>query len=220
MLLTVAQRRDQRGITVVELLVALAVLSIAFGILVSVLTSSAQANRVTAERVAIAEASQLASQILVYHVRLAGYVGASPDNRVGTVCGASVEIGPDGSSVTVRYFEDRLYGAETATNDFVCNTGDVVTHVTFSSDGNAMLQNGQPAVAGVTALEVVEYFVSGAGSSSVFPIPPATLPLVSGLTLRLTFVDASTRDVLVSLVNPQRLFFDAELPIEESEVAQ
>lgn len=201
------------GLTVVELLVALAVLSIALGVLAATLSSANRAYRLTNDRVERAEATQLVTQVLQYHLRLASYVGADPDVRIASLCGASVAVPVDHDVITVRYLEDRTYGAITATNNFTCGDDDI-TVVTFDVDGGFLRQNGAPIIGGVQSLEVVAYFDSFGLANDVFPLDETSesvLRTVTGIHVQVAFENGDLADVVVPFVNPQRVFIDLNL---------
>lgn len=195
------------GFTILELLVALAVLGIALAALASVLGGTNRAYRVTSERVERSEATQLVTQVLQYHLRIAGYVGADPNNRIASLCGPSVVVPANAQSVTVRYFEDRTYGAATATNNFTCGLDDV-TVVTFDASGGFFRQNAAPVIGGVDGFEVVAYFDTFGTENDTFPFTEAALSTATGIAVRVSFENGDIADVVVPFVNPQREFID------------
>lgn len=198
---------NTRGITVVELLVALAVLGIALASLAAVLGGASRAYRLTSERVERSEATQLVTQVLQYHLRLAGYVGADPDDRIASLCGPSVAVPEDADAVTIRYYEDRRYGAATATNNFTCGLDDV-TVVTFDAADGFFRQNSAPVIGGVESFEVVAYFDSLGFEHDTFPFTEATLSTATGISVEVTFENGDVAAVVVPFVNPQREFID------------
>lgn len=207
--------RSSAGLTLVELLVAVAVLGIGLSVLAAVLVGANNANRVNYERVVSLEASQIVAQVLQYHVRLAGYVGYDRDDRVSSLCGPSFRVDKatevvggnvrQRDAITVRYFEDRTFGGSVSTNNRQC-FDDQVTRVTFDTDGAFLRQNGAAIVGGVTEFEVVEALTNAGSVLTAFPLDEEDLLITTGVLMRVVFEDGTVTNVPVPFVNRQRVF--------------
>lgn len=216
-----SRSRGPAGITIVELLVALAVMGIALLTLAATLGIANRSNRINAERVATSEARLLITQILQYHVRLAGYVGANPATRVGSLCGRSVDVPASGDRITVRYVEDRAYGATAPINTVKCSTGDEVTHVTFRAHDGFLLQNEAPVLDGVTGFEVLAYIDVNGDAIDVdevdFETSPQELRNMVGVSMVVTLDADRPINLVIPFVNPQRAFIGTVQEEEEAE---
>lgn len=214
--------RSSAGLTLVEFLVAVAVLGVGLGVLAWVLAGASTANRANYERVVALETSQIVVQVLEYHVRLAGYVGFDREDRVSSLCGPSFEVetatveGARHDIITVRYFEDRTFGGSVSTNNRQC-FDDRITRVTFDADGGFLRQNGAAIVGGVARFEVVEA-LSGTGDVfTVFPLDDLELEMTTGVLIRVVFDDGTVANVPVPFVNRQRVFLGTDQDVDDDE---
>lgn len=218
--------RSSAGLTLVEFLVAVAVLGIGLGVLAWVLAGANAANRANYDRVVALEASQIVSQVLEYHVRLAGYVGFDRDDRVSSLCGPSFEVSEVrddddeylGDRITVRYYEDRTFGSTSSTNNLQC-FDDWITRVTFDvdPDGGFLRQNGAAIVGGIARLEVVEALTNTGDVFTDFPLTSADLELTTGVLMRVEFDDGTIANVPVPFVNRQRVFLGDDPDVDDGE---
>lgn len=202
--------KGRQGITILELLIAAAVLGILLAGINSILVSGVRAQRVTAQVVDRSEVRLIVRKVLDYHLRLAGYLGADPAQQVGSLCGPSIETSGDGSTVTVRYFEDREYGAATPINNRECTFESAVnpiTEMSFSAGGGFLLQNGEPVIEGISGFSVIG-FVGAAGTdvSLVDYLNEGVLGTIRAVTVEVEFVEGDSLIQTVPFVNRQALY--------------
>ncbi|MDZ7800520.1 MAG: type II secretion system protein [Trueperaceae bacterium] len=203
-------RRSSQGVTLIELLVALAIMGVLLAALASILNTTNTAYRTHARAVDQSEVRFLVTQILRYHVRLAGYVGSTGE-QVNTVCGRSVEAtkgsGSGSDALTIRYFEDRRYEADEPTNSTLCSNGDSVTHITFSASDGFFTQDGEAVVEGVTGFEVEEFVASSDEAIAPFEVSAEQLGQLTGVRIGVQFEEAAPLNLTIPFANRQNDFF-------------
>lgn len=203
-------RRRTQGFTLVELLIAAAILVTLLGMLGSIFLGSQRAYRtnegVSNER----QNAQALTELLQYEVGLSGYrcvdsVG-SATGRVFSGSPLTVVDGAGGTPdrVTVRYYEDRFTGGAC---DLKTVTFYVEDAILWRSAGTA----AEPAVNGVVDLQVSSWLDK---SNVQFNVPTSSANLarpndrdLAGLGLTLVLEDSSgrssTQTVTIGLKNPQ-----------------
>lgn len=179
-------------------------MAILLSALAVLLSTTGRAYRANAKMSEAQQSAEAAVHLLKYELALAGYRGTDagsslaarplggPGIAVTSAAGAS-------DTVSVRYYEDRV------------SSSPELRRVTFSVRPDASNKNmptlyrqestNEPVVAGVATLKVLSYYARGGSSQTAMP----PLDGLAGLTLRLSFVDPSVRDltVAVALPNPQ-----------------
>jgi prepilin-type N-terminal cleavage/methylation domain-containing protein len=199
----------RRGITLVELLVAMALMLVLLGLLTSIFAVSARSYRVNETSAALQQRTELAATLLRYELGLAGYRGArtdyalntftSPTQRLIVVRGATTA---QPHSVRARYYEDRhvATGAASVLRDVTYSIGTVggVPALMRSEAGVAA-----PALLGVSDLRVVN-LVRADGTSTAFGASFPTSNPAEALELSVTFVDG---DTIRFVVAPQNVDF-------------
>lgn len=179
--------KANQGLTVLEVLLAAAVLVILLGALAGVLASVRRSYQVTERTTREQETAELASQILHYDIRLAGYRGIDNEVESRNFSGPTLVVQEgDSDSISVRYFEDRFTGGEVTEQA-----------VTFDVTGGHLRRNGEAVVEGVTRLKVVEYVHRDGERSTTKP----PLNELAALALELEFTSGQARDVLIALAN-------------------
>jgi prepilin-type N-terminal cleavage/methylation domain-containing protein len=195
--------RLRSGMTLVELLVAAAMLGILLAALAGMFVSTHRAYRVTETVTERQQAVEALKHALIYDIGRAGYRGTSGTCGAGgcfdsnTFSASTLSITKAASdTVVVRYYEDpgRLFDGGTA---YVLQT------VTFTvSDGN-LVRNGNTLVFDVTRLEVTE-FVLRSGDSVAVTAGMSIPDDLAGLTINVTMLDGTVHEVLVGLDNLQQ----------------
>jgi Tfp pilus assembly protein PilW len=197
--------RNSDGITLVELLIAAAILGVLLAALTGLFTGSArgmQANQQLSDR---QQNAAVAEQVLKYELGLAGYKGVTSNALTRTFPGDITLAVTRGSStspdtVRVQYYEDRLYGEGSAA---------VLRDVSFSvqtNKGKSYLARREGTgttnnlVEGVTNLKVTNYVRR---NGDIDPATSTIPPTLVGLQLELTFSDAPAKTVFISFQNPQ-----------------
>ena len=189
-----------------ELLIVLAILSIALGVLLSLFTSGLHAFRAQEERSDLQQNVQNAAEFLQYEVSLAGYRGADSVANVGLRLFSSPRFKVDFVSdvmqpdtITVSYYEDR-YSTATPTLKKVVYTVDPEKKTLLRAENSG----AQVAVAsGIRNLKVTKYLKKD-GSSTDCATSTCTLDNLIGLTFQLTLSDKSSskQNVTVTFLNP------------------
>lgn len=186
-------RRAARGFTLVELLVAAAIMTVLMGALLALFSSSRRGYQ-TVESVSLAAgALQSAVQSLRYDLALAGFRGLNQDSieartyetpaiQVTTGSGQAIE------SLVVRYWETRFTGGQEQSRV-----------VSYRLAGEQLLrgENGATAVAlldGVLAFELVGYRSRSAPAALRQTPPPAEDLAAVELRLELRQGNGSTTE--------------------------
>ncbi len=196
-----------KGFSIIELLLAAAILSVLMAILASLFNGANQSHKAIEKVAARMQEADVASQLLSYEIGLAGYRGVNQTtlsaNDFGGASVLRLAIGKSSSggsdTLTTRYYEDRYVSATTLRS---------VTYSVGTSGGVSSLlrQEGSdppyPAVYGVSKLEVLSYIARDGTRLSATPsqaIP--TNPALVALELQLSFSDGITRKFSVNLSN-------------------
>lgn len=209
--------RRTEGFTVLELLLATAIVTIVLGAIAGLLATSARSTGAHEAASRRQQEIEAAVKVLSYDLALAGYRGTTPDEFVANVFSdPTVEIIKSGATAAnndrliVRYFEDeaRLFGgAET------CGRPCVVTYDVDSDDTGTLLlyrQEGSSEERGI--VQEVESFVirtmfrrSGSSLSlDEIASGPVALPEdLAGLNVEIVFTDGTIWRFPVGLTNPQ-----------------
>lgn len=181
-------KQKQSGFTLVELLVAIAVLGILLAVLGQIFVSGARAYRATEAVTDRQQEASVASQILTYEIGLAGYKGTNENDHTKPLNRTFlIEKGTDGNdAVTVFYYEDRDFGADALAG----------LHETrfYVQDGILYRQeeqeSGKPVVHGIQKLTVTSLIERGGGE--IIPVPGVAVPSdLAALNIQLTFVSAT-----------------------------
>lgn len=180
------------GLTLVEVLVALAICSVILGLVASLLGSARAATASQDRATEPARTLDLAAELLAEEIGLAGY---RPWRLAPVETGPEILIAstPNGHSLRVRFVDDRAEGPA------------VERLLTFEAreDGAGVPQlyrqsgasSRQPLVAGVESL-VVEAIVTGAGVA-LEPAPGSVHVGARGLVLYMAGEDGAQRVVVV-----------------------
>jgi prepilin-type N-terminal cleavage/methylation domain-containing protein len=201
----VSQRR-QHGITLVELLIAAAILSVLLGVLAAAFGLGARGYRATSDAALVQQRSEIASTLLSYEVGLAGYrgVGATyasntfttPTHRLVITRGS----GGASDSIRTRYYEDRFLqttGATTVVRDVTYSIG---AHGGVSSLLRTANGTTHPAIIGVTDLRVPSVVRADGTRLTLGTTLPTTNPAVA-LELVVTMLDGSVTRFTVGFQN-------------------
>jgi Tfp pilus assembly protein PilW len=187
--------RQRSGITLIELLIAAAIMIIVLTALTNLFVSTTRAYQANERASELQQNMEAAAQLLKYDIALAGYRGT--ENLCVSLGGAPISVttgtGTNPDSITVRYCEDRYSSLTLQEVTFSISTASGVLNL-FRQQGDS----NQPIVEGVANLKVVSY---RNGSGTLQTTMPA-LNNLAGLTIRLTFVNGATRDVSIVLHNP------------------
>lgn len=196
--------QQRQGLTILELLVAAAVLIVMLALLGQLFIGSRTAYQVIEDRSEERQILQTAVELLKYEVGLAGYRCTDSDagDRVFATDPLTVDKGAAGASdtVIVTYYEDRFVSGASC---------DGPRTVTFSISNDAELVrevsggDSEPEVVarGVEHLEVT-HWLNKAGSQFVDPTRPPNSTL-SGIKIGLTFESGDAQTVTIGMKNPQ-----------------
>lgn len=184
----IGRRRLDAGLTVLELLIAGAILAIVIAVLAQLFSSTTRAYALNERLTDRQQEAAAASQMLTYQVGLAGYQGTGESdfaNRPFPGGTFAITLGVDGNdAILVRYYEDRGYGADELEGlqevlfyvdpeerALMCKTGDASSEV---------------IARGVLKMRVVSLIMRGGQSAP--PVPGMEVPEdVAALNVELTF---------------------------------
>lgn len=215
------RRTGQLGFTLVELLLASAIMAVILGALGNLFAGTTRAYRVNEEATNLQQTADAAGQLLMYEVGLAGYRGS--DNNISTrtfttpvllglvsvpastlkiETGASTSV-PD--KVFVSYYEDRNYSSSTTYNPTKLGTEFSVDTSAHSLNRYASNDPEKRAVIqDVYNLKVLRYVrKNGRECNTVTPSTATTPADLAALRLELTFTDGLKEQVVIALPNPQ-----------------
>lgn len=186
-------KRAHAGFTLLELLLAAAMLGTLLALLAGLLQSTGRAHNATEELSFEQQSAEAAEELLRYELGLAGYRGADANYASRDFGGLpAFELSPDRKHITVRFFEDKF------------QTQPEFNEVSFKikSDGTALVRKVgrgtfQEVARGISGLEITEFMVNGAGVSRQLPV----LEKLTGLTVQLKFADDSYRDIPIHFHN-------------------
>lgn len=202
-------RRLEQGVTIVELLIAAAIVGVVLTISLQLYSGTVRAYRVNEDLSETRQGIQAAISLLQYEIGLAGYRctdGAAPSRTFA----ANPLLALDGSggtsdTVVIRYYEDR----------YAAGACELMQVTYFVQDGILYRQRSgeaaQEAVQGVVEMQVVAW-LNRANSAFAVPTDSANLnrplnPDLRGISLSLRFADDGGREnpviVTVGLKNPQ-----------------
>jgi prepilin-type N-terminal cleavage/methylation domain-containing protein len=163
---------DRRGFTLVELLIAVAILGILFSVLITVFTSATRGYRAVDATADLQQRAEVATRLLSYEVGLAGYRGVTGNLATRTFSGPQVDVNVARNEVTTAYYEDRYSGANPVLR--------TVTYSIGTGDGRSALLRaegvgGTPyaALYGVTEMTVTP--LNSEGEPAVGPDPVVAL---------------------------------------------
>lgn len=201
----------QGGFTIVELLVASAILVIIMGALVSFLVGSQKAYNVGEAVADRQQEIQSAVNVLSYDLSLAGYRGTTPTDAARTFSAPTLAVTKDVSGsgsdlLQIRYYEDsgRLFGGDTT-----CGSPCLVSYevgTTGGGDSYLYRREGTASVRGI--VQAVEYFkviqfIKRDGSlvdvTSSTPIPTD----LAALNIEIVFTNGGLWRFPVGLTNEQ-----------------
>jgi prepilin-type N-terminal cleavage/methylation domain-containing protein len=191
-----------RGFSLAEMLVACALLSL---LLLSASAVHVEARRSTSlsEEVALrGQVIELASELLHYHLALAGHHGVNEPaaDLGGPAMSIAAGATPGGDRMGVRYLEERWYREpEVRTLYFDVKRDSNGTWNLYQREAGA---TRQPAVQLVNALELVAYI---APDGSLLPSDTAPPLEARGLELELGFAWGETRRITVPFAGVQRV---------------
>lgn len=188
--------RQQKGTTLVEMLIALAMLVIVLAAITALLRSTTRAYALNQELSEAHAQTETTRQQLRYDLSLAGYRGTDfsqfeSNGFSGATASITQGTSPgESDAVTVRFFEDR-YGA----------AGSSESVITLSVQNGELVRsvNGGPAEAVVAGLDTLKaaFIPTKAGVALASDNPPI------GLSLTLTYADASAETLSVAFSNAQ-----------------
>jgi prepilin-type N-terminal cleavage/methylation domain-containing protein len=196
--------RNHRAFTLVELLVAGAILGILLTVLANLFVSSNRASQRVDQLSDQQQQAQATRQVLQYELGLAGYKGTDNGFASRTFTGSTLTVTTGANStqpdsIQVQYFEDRNYAS---TNTTVART------VTFSigdDNGTSSLfrrQDTGSAVAiipGVSNLKVASYIRHDDSKAVTEPNN------LSALELNVTYTSGNQDTILVVFQNAQTI---------------
>lgn len=201
--------RSRSGITIVELLIAAAIVGVLLLITAQLYGGTVRAYRVNEEVSETRQGIQAAISLLQYEIGLAGY-RCTDGSALTRTFASDPLIAVDGTAgapdrITVRYYEDRYASGscEFTSVDYFVEGGALYRQV----DGQAAVE----AVQGVQDMQVVAWLNR---ANSEFAVPTSSANLnrppdrdLRGVSLRLDFLDDAGREnpiiVTVGLKNPQ-----------------
>jgi prepilin-type N-terminal cleavage/methylation domain-containing protein len=192
------------GFTLLELLIAAAIMAIILAALGALFVSSSQAYRTTVRVTERQQEAEAAIQLLVHEIGLAGYrgVGEHDANRTFSGDGRTLVIthgvGTAPDTVQVRYFEDRFLPGERLVTFGV----NAERRTIFRQEGAG---EAQDIVSNVTNLQVIQYIRRDGIRVEVPPEEPRP-PIpenLAAINLEITFADNSVWRFPVGLSNPQ-----------------
>lgn len=156
--------RAIKGVTIIELLIAMSIFGVILTLGGQLLTSTSRAYRVNEDQSQLGQVVQAATELLQYEVGLAGYRCVDPDSFRRSFPGRPLEVingGPgESDTVIVRYHEDR----------FVDGCTQVEARF-FAEDGVLYRGSGgepTPLVHGITDLQV-SHWLNHANSEFLVP---------------------------------------------------
>lgn len=210
--MTSSRRRD--GFTVIELLVASAIIAIVLGATTALLVQSYQAYRLNQTLSERQQEIEGAVKILSYDVALAGYRGSTLADVSRTFGGPTIEVlkgvSAGGSDrLIVRYFEDadRLFEGTDA-----CGSPCTVTFDVGEEDGVLLLYRQEGAsdergiVQEVESFQVVQYISRDGRECTFGPVDEGCPPFpedLAALNVQITFSDGGEWRFPVGISNTQ-----------------
>jgi prepilin-type N-terminal cleavage/methylation domain-containing protein len=192
------------GFTLLELLIAAAIMTIILAALGALFASSSQAHRTTVRVTERQQEAEAAIQLLVHEIGLAGYrgVGQHDPNRTFGGDGRTLVIthgsGTAPDTVQIRYFEDRFSPGERLVV-FGVNTA---RRTIFRQEGTG---EAHDIVSNVTNLQVIQYIRRDGIRVDVPPAEPRP-PIpdnLAAINLEITFANNTVWRFPVGLSNPQ-----------------
>ena len=188
------------GLTLVELLIALAVLSLMLAATAALIVGSARTQQAVDTQIRRTSTATAVTELITYEVALAGYSGtaavpvASSGSSVEVVLGTAEGVS---DSITVRFLEDAFLGGE--------DDGQRLITYRVNADGQLVREaDGESSVLvdGVVELRVLEFI--GRDRSVTSAAPGAVLPAeVAGIRVEVRFLEDQTWTFLVGLYNRQ-----------------
>jgi len=207
------RRASAYGFTLVELLVAAAIMALILSALGGLFVSTSRAYRANDEVSERQQSADAAAQLLSYEVGLAGYRGSTKsDVETREFKGSTLTITKGASDkLIVRHFEDRYVESEEFIITFeVAKDRDGFFNLYHRQqeqdkiEANQDSSSKQPAIQHVQNLKVLKYIDKR--GDEVPSIAPEDL---AALKLELTFTDGLKKQVVVGINNPQN---DPNLP--------
>lgn len=204
--------RQAKGFTLLELLVAAAIMIVILAALGGLFVSTIRANQINTRASEGQQNAEAAIQLLKSEVALAGYRGT--DSGAGT----RPFVPPDAPTlvvttetsardrITVRFFEDRYVTVSTSCPTIPCERT-LTFGVNSTNELTRQLDGGNnfAVVEGITGLKVTNYSsLSATGTVTNSTTMPADRKTLRGITVRLTFTDTTTKNVAIALSNPQQ----------------
>ena len=208
-------RRLRDGFTVIELLVASAIIAIVLGATTALLVQSYQAYRLNQTLSERQQEIEGAVKILSYDVALAGYRGSTLSDMARTFGAPTIEVlkgvSAGGSDrLIVRYFEDsgRLFSSTDS-----CGSPCTVTFDVDEEEGVRLLyrqEGGSPErgiVQEVESFQVVQYISRGGRECTFGAVVDEGCPPFPGdlaaLNVQITFSDGGEWRFPVGITNTQ-----------------
>jgi len=211
-----SRARARSGFTILELLIAGAVIAIVLGATTALLARSYQAYQLNQELSERQQEIEGAVKILSYDVALAGYRGNTLADVARTFGAPTIRVFSGGATagagsdrLEVRYFEDtdRLFGGDDA-----CGSPCVVTYDVDDDNGTLLLyrQEGTSEERGIVqqveSFRVLQY-ISRAGQTCTFGAVEEGCPTfpenLAGLNIEIRFSDGGTWRFPVGITNTQ-----------------
>ena len=208
-----AQRRT--GFTVIELLVASAVIAVVLGATTALLARSYQAYRLNQELSERQQEIEAAVKILSYDVALAGYRGTGAADMTRTFAAPTIQVFTGGAAaagsdrLVVRYYEDtdRLFDGGDS-----CGSPCVVTYDVDDQDGDVLLfrEEGTAGVRGIVqqvqSFRVLQYIARGGQTCTFGDVEPGCPPFpedLAALNVEIRFRDGAVWRFPIGITNPQ-----------------
>jgi prepilin-type N-terminal cleavage/methylation domain-containing protein len=209
--------RERAGFTIIELLIASAVIAIVLGATTALLAQSYRAYQLNQQLSERQQEIEGAVKILSYDVALAGYRGNTLTDVARTFDDPTIQVFTGGASagegasdrLVVRYFEDtdRLFGGTDA-----CGSPCVVTYDVDDDGGTLLLyrQEGTSEERGIVqeveSFRVLQY-ITRAGQPCTFGALEEGCPAfpndLAGLNIEIRFTNGGTWRFPVGITNAQ-----------------